>query len=62
MARLQKKAEKTIEKVFLQEILRLLEEMEQQNGEEKKIYHSQKTANHVQIREWRRSSRLYFAR
>ena len=41
MARLQKKAEKTIEKVFLKEILRLLEEMEQQNGEEKKIYHSQ---------------------
>lgn len=41
MARLQKKAEKSMEKVFLKEILRLLEEMEQQNGEEKKIYHSQ---------------------
>lgn len=41
MARLQKKAEKSIEKVFLEEILRLLEEMEQQNSEEKKIYHSQ---------------------
>lgn len=41
MDRLLKKAEKFLEKVFLEEILRLLEEMEQQNGEEKKIYHSQ---------------------
>ena len=41
MARLQKKAENAVEIVFLEEMLRLLEEMEQQNGEEKKIYHSQ---------------------
>lgn len=41
MARLQMKAEKAIEKAFLKEILGLLEDMEQQNGEEKKIYHSQ---------------------
>ena len=41
MARLQKKAEKAVEKAFLEKMLRLLEEMEQQNGEEKKIYRSQ---------------------
>ena len=41
MARLQKKAENAVEIVFLEKMLQLLEEMEQQNGEEKKIYQSQ---------------------
>lgn len=41
MGRLQKKAENEMEIAFLEEILRLLEEMEQMNGEEKEIHHSQ---------------------
>ena len=41
MARLQKKAEMVMEKVFLEEFLKRLEEMEQQNGEEKEISHAQ---------------------
>ena len=41
MARLQKKAEKAVEKVFLKEILKRFDEIQQQNDEEKEISHSQ---------------------
>lgn len=40
MARLQKKAENMMEISFLEELLKLFDEMEQQNDEEKEISHS----------------------